>query len=66
VIGGAVDPADVGPLYHHGPELLPFVDLIFGAGLPVVAAVWLARWQSIRARLPGAGQRAGRAGTRRG
>jgi hypothetical protein len=60
------DPADVGPLSHHGPELLPFVDLIFGAGLPVVAAVWLARWQSIRARLPGVGQRAGRAGTRRG
>jgi hypothetical protein len=66
VIRGPGDPDDIGPLSHHGPELLPFVDLIFGAGLPVVAAVWLARWQSIRARLPGVGQRAGRSGTRRG
>jgi hypothetical protein len=47
------DPPEIGPLAHHGPELLPFVDLLVGVGLPVLSAAWLARWQSIRARLPG-------------
>jgi hypothetical protein len=60
------DPAEIGPLSHHGPELLPFVDLIVGAGLPVAAAAWLARWHSIRARLPGGSQRVDRAASRRG
>ena len=61
VISGGVDPVEVGPLHHHGPELFPVIDLIAGAGLPVAAALWLGRWRSIRARLTGgANQAAGR------
>jgi hypothetical protein len=53
VIGGSVGPAEVGPLYHHGPELFPVVELIVGGGLPLAAAIWLGRLRSMRTRLAG-------------
>lgn len=53
MIGGPVGPADIGPLYHHGPELFPVVELIFGGGLPLAAALGLRRCLSIRDRLTG-------------
>jgi hypothetical protein len=60
VIGGSVGPAEVGPLYHHGPELFPVVELIVGGGLPLAAALWLGPLRSVRARLGGrAGQATG-------
>ena len=62
MISDSVDPADVGPLYHHGPELLPFVDLIVGGGLPIAAALWLGRLRSVRTRFAGGGHRAAAVG----
>jgi len=53
VIREAVEPAEVGLLYHHGPELFPVVELIFGPGLPVAAAIVLGRWRRFRSRLAG-------------
>lgn len=58
MIGGAVGPADIGPLYNHGPELFPVVELIVGGGLPLAAALGLGRWRSVRARLAGGSVRA--------
>jgi hypothetical protein len=58
VIGGSVGPAEVGPLYHHGPELFPVVELIVGGGLPLAAALWLSRLRSARTRLGGRADRA--------
>ena len=53
MIRGAVEPAEVGLLYHHGPELFPVVELIIGPGLPVAAAIVLGRWRRFRSRLAG-------------
>jgi hypothetical protein len=53
-----IQPPEVGPLYHHGPEVVPVVELIVGSGLPLAAALWLGGWRSVRARL---GRRADRA-----
>ena len=53
MIRGPIEPAEVGLLYHHGPELFPVVELIIGPGLPVAAAIVLGRWRRIRSRLAG-------------
>jgi hypothetical protein len=53
MIGRGVDPAEVGPLHHHGAELYPVLELIVGPGLPVMGALILARWRTVRRRLPG-------------
>jgi hypothetical protein len=53
VIRGAVEPFEVGLLRHHGPELFPVFELIAGGGLPVAAALVLARLRSMGARLGG-------------
>ena len=53
MIRGPIEPAEVGLLYHHGPELFPVVELIIGPGLPVAAAIVLGRWRRIRSRLTG-------------
>ena len=62
-MGHAIDPDGVGPLYHHGPELFPVLELIFGCGAPVAAALWLGRWRAFRARLTGDMERAVGAGS---
>jgi hypothetical protein len=59
VIRGMIEPREAGPLFHHGPELLPFVDLIVGGGLPVVAAFYFGKVRSVRARLVGGSPVAG-------
>ena len=58
MIDEATDPAEVGLLDHHGPELFPVFELIIGGALPAAAAVWLGRLRSASTRLT---RRAGRA-----
>jgi hypothetical protein len=58
MIDGGHDPVAVGPRFHHGPEVVPVIELIVGGGLPIAAALWLGGWRSIRCRLTGGAARA--------
>jgi hypothetical protein len=53
VTDGAIEPAEIGLLQHHGPEVIPVVELIIGGALPAAAAVWLGRLRSASGRLTG-------------
>jgi hypothetical protein len=63
VIDRAIEPAEIGLLQHHGPEIIPVVELIVGGALPAVAAVWLGRLRSASGRLTGGAIRSTTSGT---
>jgi hypothetical protein len=58
-VARAIDPAEAGLLHHHGPEVIPVVELIVGGALPLAAAVWLGRVRSASERLAGGRIRSG-------